>query len=80
MKKHLIREFREFYEQNRCPEASINPMQVFRLAKGLYEAYRDRLTAFAFLSVLYHTLVGIFDRFDPAEYHGKLSIDKHFLN
>jgi hypothetical protein len=84
----LYREFREFYDAHRCVYAPANPRRIFNLCfKSVYRAYRNRLTTFEFLGVIYTTLGvrqgeprGLFQTFDPVKYKGKLPLDRHFVN
>lgn len=83
----LYREFAAYYEAERCVWAPANPRRAFNLAvKTLYEPNREKVSLFQFIGLVYETLgfaaggTGLFREFDPDKYHGRLPLEKHFLN
>jgi RNA polymerase sigma factor (sigma-70 family) len=86
--RQLRKDFEEFYTSNRCTPAPPNPRRIFNLCyRTIYPRYRRRLTEWDFLAVVFETLgvregypCGLFQKFDPLKYQGKLSLEDHFIN
>jgi RNA polymerase sigma factor (sigma-70 family) len=73
--------FEDFYRKNRCPGSPENPGRALGLAEDIYRKhYLKWLSASEVLSELYIALVDLFEAFDPDKYHGRCSIEHHFIN
>jgi hypothetical protein len=84
----LYQEFAHYYAQHRCPWAPASPDRIFNLCfKRVFHAYRKWMSPAEFLAAIYRTLgipgvepAGLFQKFDPKKYNGRLSPEDHFVS
>jgi hypothetical protein len=82
-------EFQQYYESERCSYAPEDHRRVFGLAHHVFQEFHERLDHPVLMAAIYGVLgyrrpggrkSGLFFDFDPLLYHGRRSLEEHFLS